>query len=123
MDQTGGTASAQGGRCSGSLLYAVLALGAVVFALPFLWMVSTAFKPPWQVMIFPPQWIPAEIWWPNFTDSWGALDFGVFYRNTVFVTRDEHRGHADLDFVGGVCVCPAALPRTQHRSSWLCSAR
>jgi ABC-type glycerol-3-phosphate transport system permease component len=37
-------------------------------------------------MIYPPQWIPAEIWWSNFTDSWGALDFGVFYRNTVFVT-------------------------------------
>ena len=67
-------------------LYFLLALGAAVFALPFLWMVSTAFKPPWQVMIYPPQWIPAEIWWSNFTDSWGALDFGVFYRNTVFVT-------------------------------------
>ena len=86
MDQTGGTASAQGGPLQRVALYAVLALGAVVFALPFLWMVSTAFKPPWQVMIYPPQWIPAEIWWPNFTDSWGALDFGVFYRNTVFVT-------------------------------------
>ena len=67
-------------------LYFLLVLGAAAFALPFLWMVSTAFKPPWQVMIYPPQWIPAEIWWSNFTDSWGALDFGVFYRNTVFVT-------------------------------------
>ena len=64
----------------------LLLLGAAFFILPFLWMVSTAFKPPWQVMIFPPEWIPEEIQWPNFTDSWGALDFGVFYRNTVFLT-------------------------------------
>jgi multiple sugar transport system permease protein len=75
-----------GGAAQRLALYALLVAGAAAFALPFLWMVSTAFKPPWQVMIFPPQWIPAEIWWPNFTDSWGALDFGVFYRNTIFVT-------------------------------------
>jgi multiple sugar transport system permease protein len=55
-------------------------------------MVSTALKPSWQVMVFPPQWIPAEINWANFTDSWGALDFGTFYRNTIFVTAANIAG-------------------------------
>ena len=75
-----------GGAAQRLAVYVVLIFGAVAFALPFLWMASTAFKPPWQVMIFPPQWIPAEIWWRNFTDSWGTLDFAAFYRNTLFIT-------------------------------------
>jgi len=75
-----------GGAARRLAIYALLLIGSAAFALPFLWMVSTALKPPWQVMIFPPQWIPAEMWWPNFTDSWDTLDFGAFYRNTVFIT-------------------------------------
>jgi ABC-type glycerol-3-phosphate transport system permease component len=75
-----------GGTAGRLVLYALLLVGAAFFLLPFLWMLSTAFKPPWQVMVFPPQWIPAELHWANFTDSWGALDFDVFYRNTVLLT-------------------------------------
>jgi multiple sugar transport system permease protein len=68
------------------LIYSALLLGAVAFSLPFWWMLSTAFKPPWQVMIFPPQWIPAELHWENFTESWITLDFRQFYANTIYVT-------------------------------------
>lgn len=75
-----------GGPIQRFFLYVLVLIGAWVFALPFLWMVSTAFKPPWQVMIFPPQWIPASLYLANFTDSWITLDFGVFYRNTIYLT-------------------------------------
>ena len=67
-------------------LYIILSAGAVFFMLPFLWMVSTSLKPPWQVNVFPPQWIPEKINWANFTDSWGTLDFVTFYRNTIVIT-------------------------------------
>lgn len=66
--------------------YAILVVGAAFFLLPFLWMVSTSLKPPHQVMVFPPEWIPETLHWANFIDSWGALDFGTFYWNTVFLT-------------------------------------
>lgn len=68
------------------LIYALLLIGAVAFSLPFWWMVSTALKPPWQVMIFPPEWIPAELHWENFTGSWITLDFTTFYLNTIYIT-------------------------------------
>lgn len=68
------------------VIYALLLLGTAFFILPFLWMVSTSLKPPWQVMTFPPEWIPETIYWSNFTESWGALDFGTFYWNTILLT-------------------------------------
>lgn len=68
------------------LFYLLVISGAVIFSLPFLWMVSTAFKPPWQVMAFPPEWIPETLYWSNFTTSWVTLDFHVFYLNTIYLT-------------------------------------
>ncbi len=42
-------------------LYVTVIVGAIVFGLPFLWMVRTTLMPGWQVNLFPPQWIPAEL--------------------------------------------------------------
>jgi multiple sugar transport system permease protein len=66
--------------------YALVISGAVIFSLPFLWMLSTAFKPPWQVMVFPPEWIPETLYWDNFVTSWVTLDFHIFYLNTIYLT-------------------------------------
>src|ERR1700722_5532805 len=43
------------------LIYAMLILGAVVFLLPLLWMISTGLKPIEQTMSMPPRWIPYKL--------------------------------------------------------------
>lgn len=51
------------------VLYALLALFAIQFVAPFLWMVSTAFKPLNETMKLPPVWIPSEFKWENFKEA------------------------------------------------------
>ena len=67
----------------GYLLLCVLGL---VFALPFLWMVSTAFKQPWQIYLIPPQWIPSPPVVDNFVKGWTSAPFNKFILNTVIIT-------------------------------------
>jgi multiple sugar transport system permease protein len=45
-------------RAKTGLVYALLVLGSLVFALPFVWMVTTSLKPIEQTMAAPPTWIP-----------------------------------------------------------------
>ncbi|MFQ3566359.1 MAG: carbohydrate ABC transporter permease [Aggregatilineales bacterium] len=40
------------------LTYAILIVGAVVMVLPFLWMISTACKPPQELASLPVRWVP-----------------------------------------------------------------
>jgi ABC-type glycerol-3-phosphate transport system permease component len=66
-------------------LYAIIVVGAVVFAMPFVWMIRTALMPPWQVYTFPPEWIPEEMYWENWIRPWNMLPFHIFFRNTIYV--------------------------------------
>lgn len=68
------------------LIYALLSVGAVLFSLPFLWMVSTALKPREQVFLFPPQWIPRPILWSNFGLALTTFPFLQYLSNTMYIT-------------------------------------
>jgi ABC-type glycerol-3-phosphate transport system permease component len=70
------------------LLYIVLAVGAVIFSAPLVWMISTSLKPEALIYNIPIIWIPPEPRWSNFSEAWNASvpPFTVFYRNTVFIT-------------------------------------
>jgi multiple sugar transport system permease protein len=66
--------------------FCLLCVGAVAFALPFLWMVSTSFKAPDKVMALPPQWIP-DPWRPeNYREALTRLPFALYLRNTLIIT-------------------------------------
>jgi ABC-type glycerol-3-phosphate transport system permease component len=72
-------------------LHLVLATGALLFSLPFIWLVSTSLKPDARLMVVPPEWIPRPVLWHNYAR---ALQFmppetkhGVMYLwNTVYVS-------------------------------------
>lgn len=49
-----------------TVVYMLIFVGAIVFLIPFFWMVSTSLKFPSQVMSFPPEWIPNPIRWENY---------------------------------------------------------
>lgn len=67
------------------LLYFVVTMGAVIFALPFYWMIRTAVMPNWQIWIFPPQFIPAEIHLENFLAPFGVFPFARWFLNSTII--------------------------------------
>lgn len=64
----------------------IASVGAAVILLPVVWMVSTSLKTPQEVMRFPPTWIPQKIMWSNYREALTFLPFGLFFRNTAFIT-------------------------------------
>lgn len=44
-----------------ALLYVTLIAGAVLFLVPFVWMISTSLKTGDRVMVYPPEWIPRQM--------------------------------------------------------------
>jgi multiple sugar transport system permease protein len=75
-------------------VYAIVLPGACLFVLPLLWMFSTALKPPQQIFVYPPQWIPAPPQWSNFWEGWNAyLPFNIFLRNSLIITTGNVLGN------------------------------
>jgi len=68
-----------------SLLYGAVLIGAVIFAIPFYWMLRTALMPSWQVYRFPPEWIPAEYNWKNFAGPFAVFPFARWFLNSGYV--------------------------------------
>ena len=68
------------------ITYAVLAFGAFVFALPFIWMISTSLKPAAFAYHIPIMWIPPEWKFSTYVEAWNLLPFTAFYKNTLFIT-------------------------------------
>ncbi|MCL4693889.1 MAG: carbohydrate ABC transporter permease [Candidatus Hydrogenedentes bacterium] len=68
--------------------HAVLMLVALLFLLPFYWMLSSAFKEPGHIFAAPPQWIPSP-WHPsNFRDvlDLANVDFIRSFVNSLFIS-------------------------------------
>lgn len=64
---------------------AILSLGAILFILPFLWMVSTSLKTPGEVLRFPPTWWPEHPQWQNYPLALSRLDFWRLLGNTLII--------------------------------------
>jgi multiple sugar transport system permease protein len=68
-----------------ALSYLVLAAGAAIMLLPFVWMVSTSLKAPADIFVYPPQWLPNPVRWSNYADVMRVLPFGRYVLNTTLV--------------------------------------
>ena len=58
---------------------------AIIFFIPFLWMISTAVKPLHQAMSSPPVWIPEEFHWENFTEVFQRIPIIDYTKNTLVI--------------------------------------
>jgi multiple sugar transport system permease protein len=59
---------------------------AVVFAIPFYWMVISSLKTKDEVFAWPMVWFPKELLWSNYPEAWDTSPFTAFYRNTAVLT-------------------------------------
>ena len=64
---------------------ALLALGSLVFLLPFLWAISSSLKPDYQVLEFPPRLIPDPIRWQNYPEALTYIPFDRYAINTLII--------------------------------------
>jgi len=65
---------------------AAIAIVALVFTFPFIWMFFTALKPEDEVFSSSPTFIGSEVRWQNFSDAWTLVPFGRFIFNGFFVS-------------------------------------
>ena len=73
-------------RLSRALLYGFVTLVAIMFFAPFFWTITTSFKAPHEVVVFPPQVFPETWQWRNYITVFEKVPFALFYRNTIVVT-------------------------------------
>jgi multiple sugar transport system permease protein len=67
------------------LAYAALIALSVVFATPFIWLVSTSLKPPSQLFRLPPEWVPDPFTWSNYPRALTQIPFGLYLKNTLYI--------------------------------------
>jgi ABC-type glycerol-3-phosphate transport system permease component len=72
-------------RALTSLRVVVLIVGAIVMVTPFLYMLSTSFKPQAYVLTTPPQFIPDPFTFDNYVQAWTTQDFSLYAMNSVIV--------------------------------------
>lgn len=63
----------------------ILILGVFITAIPFLYTISSSFKPQYEIFTFPIQWLPKEIYWDNYVKLFGETLFVRWFLNTAFV--------------------------------------
>ncbi len=67
-------------------LHAILAAGALLYLIPFAWMLSTSLKLSGRELTMPPQWIPNPIVWANYPQAMTVVPMFLFLRNTLIIT-------------------------------------
>jgi multiple sugar transport system permease protein len=67
------------------LNYIVLTVGAVAMVVPFIWMLSTSFKPQGETVTFPPSLLPKHFTLDNYLDVFRRANMGRLYLNTFYV--------------------------------------
>ncbi|WP_163543165.1 carbohydrate ABC transporter permease [Occultella kanbiaonis] len=66
-------------------LWLVLAFGAIVMIVPFVWLIRSALMTDAQIFSSPPAWIPDPFAWENFPQALTAQPFARYFLNTMII--------------------------------------
>lgn len=81
------TRSQKKGKLIGrAVTYIILGIAALICLFPFIWMISSSFKGMSELYQMPPTLIPKNPTLENIIEGWKGADFGLFFRNTAFIT-------------------------------------
>ena len=73
-------------RIGAVVIHAILIAGAVFMLLPMLWMLATSFKPPPEIVVWPPRLLPQMPTLDNYRGLFNAIPFPRFFGNSVFLS-------------------------------------
>ncbi len=79
------TATISWKRIRSILFHIAIYLAAIATLGPFIWMIMTSLKDMSEILQFPPQWIPSEFRFENYSNAFQAAPFGRYYLNTLVV--------------------------------------
>ncbi|HEY5584368.1 MAG TPA: carbohydrate ABC transporter permease [Ruminiclostridium sp.] len=68
-----------------TVIYIILGVLTVIYVLPFLWLISSAFKAPTEIFTNPIIWIPKILKWDNFYRATHDIPFFLYLRNTLII--------------------------------------
>lgn len=68
------------------LVYTLLIVGAFLFMIPFIWMLSSSLKELSQIFVYPPKWIPNPVRWDNYARALAKMNFPLALKNTLIIT-------------------------------------
>lgn len=77
---------------------------AAVMAFPAYWMINTAFKPPNEVLLFEPNFVPEHPTLINFTSALKAPYFLTDLRNSLIITLSSVAGALVVGFLGALAI-------------------
>ena len=90
--------------------FLLLVAGALLFVLPFFWMLSTSLKPLNQTMTSPPVWWPSDPQWRNYPETIAAMKhFWLYAFNTLCIC---------ILSVGGCVLSSAVVAYGFSRIDW-----
>lgn len=92
------------------IAYIVLTIGALAMILPFLWMVSTSFKPERGIFIMPPQWIPDPLVLENYEKVWNQTDLPRAFRNSAIIALVTTVGEVLVGTMAGFAFARLRFP-------------
>jgi multiple sugar transport system permease protein len=93
-------------------IYVALTIGAFFAVMPFVYMVTTALKPPTQVYQYPIRWIPDPIMWANFPEALSRLTPRAFW-NSLGFTIAVVLGQGLVTTMGGFAFARLKFPGKQ----------
>ena len=76
-----------------ALAYLLAVTVAALFLLPLFWMVVSSLKPNYQVLEFPPRWLPNPVQWSNYPEALTYVPFGRYALNTLLISVLTILGH------------------------------
>src|SRR5512133_1810240 len=75
------------------IVYVMLITGSLMFLLPLYWALSSSLKSDYQVLAFPPEWIPNPVRWQNYPEALNYVPFGRFAINTFIIAAGAIAGN------------------------------
>lgn len=85
----------------GIITTGLLFIGSVIMIMPFLWLISAAFKDPSELNIWPPSFLPGHFDFDNFTAVWKAAPFGRYFLNSLLIASASTVGIILTSSLGG----------------------
>ncbi|MFC0525843.1 carbohydrate ABC transporter permease [Pontibacillus salicampi] len=73
------------GKVEKSIVMLVMIVGGVLVSIPFIWMISSSFKPESEVLAIPPTIIPENPTIEHYINLFTNMNFAVYLRNTLIV--------------------------------------
>ncbi|WP_064094063.1 carbohydrate ABC transporter permease [Rossellomorea aquimaris] len=68
-----------------TLVTLLMILGGILVSIPFIWMISSSFKPESEVLQIPPTLFPENPTLENYFNLFESMNFGVYLRNTLVI--------------------------------------